>query len=75
MGRDERDSLGEAASDWVKPRLKHGTIGYIYRKDIDSSRWIKVYWTIQELRLCCGEIPSEEIEKVTVIPTKKKESV
>jgi len=40
--------------------------GFIYSKNKTNHRAIRVYWTVAELRLCCGEIPSNEIERVIV---------
>lgn len=41
--------------------------GYVYIKDAYRFRMVKVYRSIQELRLCCGEIPNEEIQKVKIV--------
>lgn len=41
-------------------------IGYIFTKDQSRRRCVKVYLTVQELRLCCGEVPNDEIAVVEI---------
>lgn len=41
-------------------------VGYIYSNHPCRKRYVPVYMSIQELRICCGEIPLKEIEKVEV---------
>jgi len=41
-------------------------VGYILKILHDDRSWTPIYWSIQELRLQCGEVPGNEIELVTV---------
>ena len=38
--------------------------GYIFKDDISMHRCVKIYSSIQELRLCCGEVEQNQIDHV-----------
>ena len=40
--------------------------GYVWKKESKKSRFITVFWTVSELRLACGEVSKDEIDKVEV---------
>ena len=45
-------------------------LGYIYINDPDRYRRKIIYKSVQELRLCYGEIQDKEIKKVEIIDVK-----
>ena len=40
--------------------------GYFLKKLDSNKRYVTIYWSIGELRLCCGEVTLEEIAMVEV---------